>query len=505
MRIAPTLTITPFGYLFLPTAIAALIFRRTWLLPLLIVSAGLHAPAVAVIGANAQSRGMGVTPWLVVSIAIAIHAAALVIENRGASFGTTPVIRRLFAGWSAYAAWGIASAFLMSFLFADVPTYNPEVPLTFHTPPSPLEFRAIAAVQAANLAILWIQFFYVLQLPQDGRLGVRLFAGLSIGGLLAAGLSLTQRALLFANVGQVGQYEKTEAPALILESLNPSYVHTLGYVMGSLRRANWPFSEPSYAGTWFAAILAAGLCGLLFSRRPIVMGLLVIAGGLGLANSLSASGGAAAIVSAVLLLAVAAYRLRGSADDKKARIRIFVGILSATITLGSMWTLADRFEATRLVGPTHLYKYHVLPRIEDHKRTGPSRSNANRVAIKVIIESYGLGVGLGGNRASSNLLGMASTMGLPATLLFFGLLIAQSRMLLKHRSRTATGSLVLGGLLGSTLGVVAAIPDVLWPGWWVWILGAFAVIASSTRSSKRIGEFPVHATSPSPPVAVASP
>ena len=62
-------SVTPFGLLFLSVVGLVLARRRDWLVALLVVSAVLHAPAVAVIGADKDVPGIGITPWLVVAFA----------------------------------------------------------------------------------------------------------------------------------------------------------------------------------------------------------------------------------------------------------------------------------------------------------------------------------------------------------------------------------------------------------------------------------------------------
>ena len=470
------LSLTPFGWAYLPIVLAVLVFKREWLLPLLIVSAVLHAPAVALIKPGADVAEMGITPWLITASAVAAHLSMLIISRAAINIGESRTVRILFLGWSLATLWGILSAFVMPHLFAGVLTYNPEVMQSLAALPSPLSFRWVAVVQASNLAILWMVFFYILQIPKHVDLKKSVAWGLGAAGILSLALSAGQRALMWAGVTQPGPYQDSLPPSWITDSLNPSYVQTFGYVVGDIKRANWPFSEPSYAGVWFGAIFSACLFALFFSKHHRIAGAATLLALAGVCNSMSGSGIAGALASVLILLACITPSLRAGSQESRRRRKLLTGCLATIVILASAWSIADHFESTRFAGPSHLYQYFVHPRLTDHMRAEPTRSTSNTAALTVIADTFWLGTGLGGNRASSNLLSMASTLGIPATLLFYALLLITSVKLMKRRARSTTEVAVTGGLLGATLGVIAGIPDVLWPAWWVWIIASFALL-----------------------------
>ena len=273
--------LTPFGYLFLPIVLAALAFCRSWLFPLLIISAALHAPAVAIIGANETSKGMGITPWLTVSCAIFIHLILIVKERRRIEIGESVWVRRLFIGWTVFFAWGVVSAFTLPFLFEGVMTYSTADPKGVDAGLSPLQWHPFHAVQAFNIAVIWMLLLYCIQL----RPKKESYHQIIIGFILAATISL-----LFAILQRVLTANEIEIPLYFSNSLNPSYVQTMGYGLGSIYRLNWPFSEPSYASVWFSGIYATGL-GLYFFSKSTIVGIAVLLFGfLGVSNSLGGSG-----------------------------------------------------------------------------------------------------------------------------------------------------------------------------------------------------------------------
>lgn len=473
------MSFTPFGLVFLPIVALLLALRRQWLLPLLVVSAAMHAPAVAIVGSG-NARPLGLTPWLVVSAAVFVHLFALIVSRRRVELGTNREVRLLFAGWSAFCAWAVVSAFTLPFLFAGLPTYNHEVMDSIAHGTEPLTWRPVYAVLAVNVVILWMHFLYLLQLA-PGRVAARQVAvGMACAGVLALVATLAQRMLVMY---------WPEGLAAANLSLNPSYSQVLtSFGFGTFFRANWPFSEPSYASVWFAAFYAAGLGLAFFSRRPLLGVATVVVSGLGLVNTLGGSGIASAGLATLLLSGAAIARWFRTRDEERRRLgrRLIVPLALLVLLPFALWGLRQTPNpdvkegtiSTDLVGP----------RLADGARGGNTRTESNRVALRLLADSYGLGVGLGATRASSFALNLASNLGVVGTVLFFVLLARQVRAMHRLVPEGTARLFIEFGLLGMLAGAIAGIPDIAWPALWVWILGSFALIA--TAVSAPVGDIP---------------
>lgn len=460
------MSLTPFGILFLALTLVVAMRARAWMLPWLAFSACLHGPAVAVIGGR-----LGITPWLVASFAVFIDLLRRVARDRRIELGTDRFTRRVFAGWTAFAAIGVLSAFTLPFLFEGLPTYNSERVYSIWAGTEPLRWRTVNAAQAINLAIAWMLLLYALQVAHEPGLLRRLVLALAAGGVLSVMFSLLQRFVM---------PEGGAVPAWIASSLNPSYHQTIGHTLGGVARMNWPFSEPSYASAWFGSIFAAGLAVFSFTRhrwQGLALAAIALAGVL---NSLGGSGLLVVAVSCSVAWVLAACRLaRLPPAQRQTAARPWIAATLGGVVLAIAAANVHRIEGFERLTVQNFYQWIVLPRLVDHQVPGPSRHRSNLEALNVVGKTRGLGVGLGSNRASSYALNLASNVGLVPALLFFVLVIAQARAAWRARVGRETHVFLVAGLAGMAVAVLAAIPDLLWPAWWIWIIATFAAMASS--------------------------
>lgn len=472
------MTVTPFGWIFVAALACVLVLRPFWLAALVVVSAVLHAPVVVVI--SGASWRFGVTPWLVASIGVIMVLGASLFRAKP-RVGTLAVFAQpMFLAWSLFFAWSISSVMFLPFVFAGLDTYNVASTESLATGPEPLEWRAVYAVHAANFALIWALFGGVQWFAGSSAFRSSLYAGVILAATLSVALSLGQRALVAAGVGQ---------PEALLASLNPAYVQTPFQQYGSFFRVGLPFSEPSYASSWFAAMFGAGLGAFLFTRSVLLGCGLVVGAGLGLLNALGGSGLAGACLAGTVLLASAVFiwwrsRVwRPLLGPKLAVIGVSISLVAVVITVAALREQCGTW------CPSQFYAEIVEPRLADYEREGLSRHRSNLHALHVVAETSGLGVGLGANRASSNLLSMASTIGVLPTLLFYAML---SHQLLRARALGAPKKeqVIYGcGLLAMMCSVVVGIPDLAWPAMWIWVLASFSLVAApgGRRSGSEAG------------------
>lgn len=487
--------ITPFGAVFLPLAAGILALRRDWLLSLLIVSATLHVPAVIIIGGSTQNSGVGITPWLVASVAIFVHLCLHVFKTRALVFGGSPVAKGLLLGWTLFAGWGVVSAFVLPVLFDGLPVFPLGRWEGFDGPLEPLKWRPINAVQAVNLSIMWMLLLYIVQLGPAGRLPRQVTIGFVCAGALSVFLGIYQRFIL----------QDLLAPlTLIQNSINPGYEYSLGTGGLPIFRAIWPFSEPSYASVWFSAIGVGGLGLVLFSAAPVVGFMVMLAGFGATINTFGGSGMAGAAIGSLVLVLLAVWKASSSGEGTRRQTRrrlVLVGLLlliPVAIGVFSPKIPNFSFDVAAYVTQT------VSERMETNseKANVSHRSRSNAVAFRILWETYGMGSGLGSNRASSYLFSMASNVGAVGVVIFMALLIFQMRMLLGSVRPPPISIFILTGSLAMFVGISTGIPDLNWPAWWVWILGSFALIVGCQSAASQALISPQPRPPPPPNTAV---
>jgi hypothetical protein len=116
---------------------------------------------------------------------------------------------------------------------------------------------------------------------------------------------------------------------------------------------------------------------------------------------------------------------------------------------------------------------------------GDIQPQSNLHGLTLIRESYGLGVGLGSNRASSYLISLFSNSGVLGGLVFltalFHLLFAMAKTQTLNKSND-TALFLLGSLCAATIAITIAVPDQNWPSFWVFILTSYAWISQPVPS-----------------------
>lgn len=213
---------------------------------------------------------------------------------------------------------------------------------------------------------------------------------------------------------------------------------------------------------------------------------------LGLIGSFSATGIAAAAAGAGLVWAVGAviaWRERTEDSGQTLKRHAWVALLALLVTSAAYGAAANQqrhFPRFEIYSTWDAVKLYITSRIADHEREGNTRAESNRVALRLIIETKGLGVGLGGNRASSYLLNLLSNVGIFPTLLLSGLLVAQWVLIWRVGRMASPAVALTAGGFTMFLAVAVGIPDLVWPAWWLWpVLAHWTLCAILGRDSNQ--------------------
>lgn len=481
-----TASLTSFGAWLLPLVVGFVLFRSQWLWPLLVVSATLQAPAVISLNLGAGAPIYGLTAFSLVGAAVLISSIA-----QWQHFSLASVFKGS-AGfnlglWLAYGGIAMAGAVLLPHLFEGTPVYLLLQKDSFESGPSGLRSTLSNLAQAGNLLLLMLLLFSVRLQRPDPELPRRLLAGYGVALVASALIGLQQR---LAWQGVVPMLD-------VFWTSNPVYAQNFVSYAGSIARVSWPFTEPAYGSAWYAAVFG-GYLAVFFVRRSDVAALLgMLVAAFALLNSLGATGfmaiGAYALVLSVMLAIVfiklAALRWQLAYQTALASLVLACCALAIFLVLRHYSLLAQAQSALNnlLVGAN--------PTI-----WGDIRPTTNWHALNVLRDTYGLGAGLGSNRASSYMASLFSNTGLPGGLVFLAALGHLGLMLLRVAfgvdSRVDRGGVFfLGALVAASIAVGIAIPDQNWPVYWVLIISAFAWV-SQRQSIAPAPSAPSHAANP---------
>lgn len=469
-------TLTTFGQLVLPLLAAVLLFERQWLLPALIVAATIQAPSIINVSFGHAAVSYGVTLFNVLALLICLsllwHVKRLVSQRDWLS-GVAGFNMKL---WLAYATIAILGAVSLPFVFADTPVYLLIEKKTFESGVSPLHWSLSNLAQIVNILLLVGILIHVRLQANDRWLMRRIATGFVVAVLISALIGLHQRLAWHNIIPMMSDFWAS----------NPTYAQSFVSFAGPVARVSWPFTEPAYGSVWFAAIL--GGCLLVFfagkRKQSGLMGGLVA--GFALLNTLGATGFLALGLATLLGLI-----LGGLFFLKRPEIRWELLYRLAFLVIVIACCGLALYIVLRHYGEVNTAQMALLKLLAGDNRTfwGDIRPQSNLHALSVLQDSYGFGVGMGSNRASSYFASLFSNSGLLGGLAFLMALLHLTFTMIKSLPSRGTTDFPLflsGALITATIAVGIAIPDQNWPAYWAIIIAAFAWINQAGSKSKRL-------------------
>lgn len=468
---------TPIGYVFV-AVLLGVVFLRPRLLPgVIAASSVLQAASVANVPLG--DAWYGITPY---HLAAAAAFAMILVRGRrhgsGAGFRGTAADRLLWL----YMAAACAGAFVLPMVFAGTPVFALLDRNGFGTDPVPLALNLSNVAQAANLAIHAVVLGYLYGEAADDpqhRLAARMAWGVAIGAALAACIALVERAADATQSGSIAAWFAN----------NPGYAQgQFSRAAGVVRRIALPFSEPSYASAFFASI-AIGLAAMAaFGKRSAGAALALLVAAIALLNTFGSTGlAASALGLSAIVLALLVAGLRRSPRSRQLRLRAATALAAMSLGAGALTLL--------LYSPKYEKNTHyvvdtlILSKVDSsqmHPRAGARlRERSNLHAVQLAQSTFGLGAGLGSNRASSYLASLLSNTGLPGLALYLAAWIALLRDYIRIRRLSDIQWFALGAAAGALIAATLGIPDLNLP--FLWVLLFFAYVARGDRSIADAG------------------
>jgi hypothetical protein len=439
--------------------VAALLGRGMSLAGLVLVSTVLQATSVFNVPlGGAGGKGVaayGVSPYMAMALVAGLVLLVRCVQDRGLSWPEH--LRWPLYLLLSYIVVAVAGAMGLPQQFAGLPVNLLIEKQGIHAL-SPLQPSLSNVVQAVNLCVHFVVLLFMVQAAQRDE-GLN---GLAAGAAVALGLVLV-----------VGFYQQWASLKMLPGWLpflanNPGYEQ--GYVAGQFIwfRIGLPFSEPSYASVYLAATSLGCWAVAFFGRGwwwAVAAALLSTAG---LLNTLGATGLAAAGgAMAILVFALVVHALRPSTG---LNMRWRPALLCMLVLLASTWgwrALENSPYKPQLGG---LVESVIVSRVQLQDGV---RELSNKRALEIVKETYGLGVGLGSNRASSFFASLVSNTGVLGTLLFCSILLTLLWRYFKAPKLTDMQIFVAASLPTATLAMGLGIPDLNLPMYWGFIFLGF--------------------------------
>jgi len=472
------MSIPAFGIIFIPIAFWIFLYRPRYLVPLMLVASVFVASSV--VDFSYGDFVIGLQPYYFAAVLLAIRALPALLRYRRLGRRSVPAMGKIVGPLIGFWKWAVVSAFVFPVIFKGIGVINPRslvgdvaADFALYGETAPLHWSLGNFGQVVYLTLSLIAVLYVvLGCGGDTERGERSLVALRVAIIVVS---------VVAAVQGVASWRGWNFPYLFFNS-NPAYSQAFAAVFEGVPRVSSTFTEASSAG----GFLAAGALGLLAKRlqggRANVLVILLAV--VGLILTTATTGYATFLLGGALLFF---YYARGGFQRRLPQgvlRRCVIGLFLAGAVIGVVLTADPPLRDAAL--EMTLNKADSVSFF--------ARTAADLYSVKLLVRTYGLGVGLGSNRPSSLGAYLLGNVGIVGTLLFglcFGRLFV--RLLLASRQQCGAPFAMLAWMLvGLLVAQGIALPDLSWPPLWAVLIAAVSLLAPPTRvrgaSEQVVGE-----------------
>jgi len=423
---------TPFAPIFLVLLIIAAVSVRGWVVAIGI-AAFLQSPAPIVVDAGGRLSGI-MPAYALLGIGL-IHAVLHALRSRSTLKPATsdPVVAWLIV----FTVIGVVGAIVLPRAFEGLVEVMPSaygMDTLFIEKVHPSGRNPIqAAYLLFNLVLFLLCRWTVASRLVTVEQAVR---GLILGAGCSALLGLYQA---------IGYQIGLPWPSEVINS-NTGVGQLYTQTAFGMRRMSSTFLEPSLLGFHFLSAFALLGLGL---RRGWIGGTLLLC----LLISTSSSG-----YAGLLLLCPVALLVGGARTDR----RLMLVLVLLVLVIGTAYVV-DLLCMDGQITSTFLTEKMTTT-------SGADRARTNWVALRTVLESWGLGVGVGSSRVSGLPMTLLSTTGVPGFICFAGFLWALVRACLQRGDQY--GRAFALAILAMAIVWSLSIPDLALP--YAWTLCGFA-------------------------------
>jgi hypothetical protein len=424
------------GIIFIPLALYFFVFRPQLLFPLLIISTVFEASSVVSAGA------IGIQPYY--CIAPLFVARFLIVK--------APARKRLWRGltftrlWVVFAIVSVISAIVLPFIFSGTLVFDPRISVDDNfLSPAHLGPQMTNIVQSVFLTLNVLVVISATHLAKSIDKAHTVFMR---GAYVVIAIVILQSLFFWLGL---------PFPTKLLNN-NPGY--TLANINASTLRPNGSFTEPSMAGAVLAAYVAAFLWKYFAGKENILRVAIAVVACLLVASTSS--------LIAVLVVFVALVL-----TNPVVRLPWFIRI--GTLKRLSVFFVAAACLTLLLIIPS--FRTVLLSQTLEKGGSDSAlvRFGADAFALNLVLQTHGLGVGLGSNRPSSFFAALLSQVGVIGFLLFIS--AAWTTLWPLPKKDRWIGMAAMGLLLSMAFG----LPDLSFP--FLWILFALAAQSKATEAT----------------------
>lgn len=394
------MTIPVSGLIVLCVASYFIFMQRDDLLLLAVVMNAFAAASVVNLGG---AFPIGITPYFFAAGLLTVRLAPRWIAGKVPFFRGEPTAAYLRA-IALFIILCVFSAFILPMLFAGLPVDVPRAGVALHRqiPRAPLHWSFSNGGQAAYMMLNFFVLLEFLRKSSEAGFPVRLARAFAIAGLLAAAVGLFQ-----VTCGHLGM----TFPEWLFNS-NAAWGQSPNqHIAGGFSRMSATFVEPSEAGKFFACWMVFELTMAMSSgRAELWHWLFATIATVALFLTTSSTGYVIAAVSWCVAVEQTVTTLFRSGLLRVRKMAAIVGAFGGAIVV-------------MLLVPGVWYLLNTALFEKQTTESAIDRGATLGRAVDVFFHTFGLGAGLGSNRAMSIALYVLSNLGLVGSILFVYILL----------------------------------------------------------------------------------
>lgn len=408
-------------------------------------------------------------PYYIILLIIVISFFPLIIKTFKTKNNilNIPIEYKLFF---SFALWSIASAFIMPFIFSSTPVFIPRLGIddqVIHQNPLVFTFSNVGQAGYLLLNTLFVFALIAFRFSISEKKLTKYFLW-TIG--IAVSIALIQQ-IIYYSTGLCGLFE--EQSGVMVKSSDFCVFNcdkTQRY--GELLRSASTFMEPSVAGAFLASasiFLISKIIFQKFSKTFLLMGWLTM---LALLFTTSMLGYASFGVMLIILLGFSYATIDKSIFFQK--LKIVLTMLVSVVAVYWLITSSTSSTSSTIKELTVEKTQHV---------SFSNRITADLFALKLTVETYGVGVGLGSNRPSSFITSILSNLGIVGFILStsFVLMLIYKAFKIPNQDKS-----FLFAFITILIAMSMGIPDLSFPSFWVLLF--IIILLNNQFYDKRDGQ-----------------
>ena len=341
---------------------------------------------------------IGITPYFFVTVLICLRFVPQWLSGR-LGFEQDDYVCSYLRFLLLLVMWGLVSASLLPLVFSSTPVDTPRAGMDAAAA-SPLQWTWSNAAQAGYLVLNSVFVIYILWQSIDRVQVERCIAAFRWSGAFAAGVGAYQ---LIAHISGF------PFPVSFFNS-NSAWAQLTDQHAGGAWRISATFTESSAAGAYFATWTTLLLFSVVSAEQAHWSDRCLLAWGIVMLALTTSSTGylvGAAVLALFFGRQILQFLVRGGLGRRSL---VALGIVMAALAAGL------------LLLPDFSHVIHDVILQKSQSKSGQDRMATSLRGFYLLIQTAGLGAGLGSNRPSGLLSYVASNIGIPGLLLLLYLL-----------------------------------------------------------------------------------